>query len=94
MLKVMFGFFKGIGMMPKFWWVWIGLLMVVNGVVPWFFIGTIEAKIVLLAFFFAGMLQMSLFRIKGFVRLLGIGHIPWPPLVLWLGSRLYTIDLE
>ncbi len=30
----------------------------------------------------------------GVCRLLGIGHIPWVPLLLWLGSRLYAIDLE
>ena len=29
-------------------------------------------------------IQMAIFKMKGFVRLLGIGHILWIPMVIWL----------
>jgi hypothetical protein len=90
----MLGFFQGIGTLPRPWWIWIGLLMTFNMVVPWLFIGTLEAKVVLAASLLAAMLQMTLFRVKGFVRLLGLGHIAWLPVVLWLAGRLDTVDLE
>lgn len=95
MMKTMIGFFRAIGTLPKPWWVWVGLLMVVNMVAPILFIRTLEAKVVLLTFFLAAGMQMLLFRAKGFVRLLGIGHIiPWLPLLLWLGSRLGEIGID
>jgi hypothetical protein len=93
-LKVVLGFIQGIGTLAKPWWFWIGFLMVINMVVPWFFIGTMEAKVVLVATIIAAMLQMSIFRFKGFVRLLGLGHIPWLPVVVWLASRLGEMDIE
>jgi hypothetical protein len=95
MFKVMIGFFKAIGTLAKPWWVWIGLLVLVNGVMPWVFIGTLEAKLVLAAFIVAGGLQMAIFRFKGFAKILGIGHIiPWLPLLIWLGLRFDGIGRE
>ncbi len=34
------------------------------------------------------MIMTVIFSVKGFVRLLGIGHIAWLPLVPWLWTRL------
>ena len=34
------------------------------------------------------LLQIAIFTAKGFVRLLGIGHLVWVPMVAWLGTRL------
>ena len=31
---------------------------------------------------------MAIFASKGFVRLLGVGHVYWVPLVVWLGLRV------
>ena len=95
MSKTMIGFFQAIGTLPKPWWAWVGLLMVVNLVAPILFIRTLEAKVVLVAFFLAAGMQMAIFRAKGFVRLLGIGHIiPWLPLLIWLGARLGEIGAD
>ena len=95
MRKVMTGFIRGIGTLPKPWWIWIGLLMAANMCMPFFFIGTLEAKLVLVATMIAAGMQMAVFAHLGFVRLLGIGHIlPWVPLLIWLGSRLGGIGTE
>ena len=74
--------------MPIHWQIWLGLLVTVNIVMPFFFIDTIEAQIVV-ANAIAGLAIMAaIFSEKGFVRLMGIGHIGWVPLVFLLWARL------
>ena len=76
-------FVNGVGLA-----VWIVLLLVANMVIPLFLISTIEGQLVLIAAMAGALSQMAIFASKGFVRLLGIGHIFWVPLVPWLWSRL------
>ncbi|MDX8396157.1 MAG: hypothetical protein R8K22_07070 [Mariprofundaceae bacterium] len=80
--------------MPWFWRVWVGALMLVNGVLPWFYIHTLEAQVVLAAFMLAAMTQMILFRKLGFVRLLGLGHIYWVPMLGWLLFQDYSSEVN
>ncbi len=61
----------------KPWVGWVMLLMMVNMVIPLFYLGTLEGKVVLGNFVFGALLQGGIFSAKGFVRLLGIGHIVW-----------------
>ena len=83
-MKVMIDFFRTILRMPKHWVVWVGLLMIANMVVPLFFIETLAAQVTLAAMMAGAAIQMVIFKMKGFVRLLGIGHILWVPMVIWL----------
>ena len=87
-MKAMIDFLRTIQTFPKPWVAWIMLLVMVNMVLPLFFIGTTEGKVVLGAFVFAIIFQTAIFSAKGFVRLLGIGHIAWVPMVYWLWTRL------
>jgi hypothetical protein len=73
--------------------VWIALLGVVN-MTAVFFLDTLEGKLVLGAIVAGAVFQLSIFAAKGFVRLLGIGHILWLPLVFWLGSRIGDIGTD
>ena len=93
MIKTAVGFIKGMATLPKPLWVWIGVLMLVNMVVPFFFFSTLEAKAVLATTFLGALTQMAIFRARGFVRLLGLGHIYWVPLLPWLFSRLVPNSL-
>jgi hypothetical protein len=93
MLKVVRGFFKGLSTLRRPWWVWIALLGVVNAMAV-FFLDTLEGKVVLAAFLAGVTFQMSIFAAKGYVRLMGIGHILWLPLVFWLASRIGDIGIE
>ena len=68
--------------------VWISLLLAANMVVPLVFITTVEAQFVLAAAIAGAVTQTAIFASKGFVRLMGIGHIYWVPLIPWLWSRL------
>ncbi len=87
-MKAMFYFLRTMLTFPKPWVGWIMLLMMVNMVIPLFYLGTLEGKVVLGAFVFGALLQGGIFSAKGFVRLLGIGHIAWVPMVAWLWTRL------
>ncbi len=79
--RTMFVNGKGLG-------AWITLLMAANMVGPLLFIDTLEGQVVLAAFVAAALSHTALFAAKGFVRLLGIGHVFWVPLIPWLWSRL------
>ena len=87
-MKMMFEFGKtlfvnGVGLA-----VWMSLLLLANMVVPLFFVTTVEGQLVLVAFVASVLSMMAIFGSKGFVRLLGLGHIYWVPLVPWLWTRL------
>ena len=88
MLKIFMGFNKGVLTMAKPWQAWLGLLVAVNLVPPFFFLGTLEAKVVLVGFVVSIAIMLTLFAKFGYVRLLGLGHAPWLFTVPWLWSRL------
>lgn len=84
----MIDFHRCVLAMPKFWAAWLGLLALLNGLGGLVFISSPEGLWTLVIFLASAMLMMGLFRAFGFVRLLGMGHILWVPLVFWLASRL------
>jgi len=91
-MKTMIQFSKAVLRMPKPWVAWLALLMTVNMVVPIFFIETLEAQVVLATLLASAVLMMFIFAQKGFVRLLGLGHVLWIPLLLWLSGRIDFTD--
>jgi hypothetical protein len=82
------GFMASIWQMPWYWRVWVGLLMLVNGAIPFLFLDAIEAKVVLIVFMLAAVTQMVIYHAKGFVRMLGAGHFYWIPMLGWLLFRI------
>ncbi len=88
MPNTMMRFNKAILTMPMPWPIWTGLLILANLVSPLFFLGTLEATVVLLGFAASATLILTLFARFGFVRLLGLGHTPWLFTVPWLAMRL------
>ena len=87
-MKAMIGFFRAMLSMPWPWVAWVMLLMTFNMVIPLFFLGAIEATVVLAAIIFGAFVQTAIFSAKGFVRLLGVGHIAWIPMAAWLSTRV------
>ena len=87
-MKAMIDFLRTVLTLPKPWIAWVMLLMMANMVLPLMFVGTREGQVVLGAFLLGAALQTAIFSAKGFVRLLGIGHIAWVPMVYWLWTRL------
>ncbi len=93
-MRVMIDFFRAMLLLPKPWVVWVGLLIAANLVAPLFFIGSLEAKVVVVAIMVGAITQMAIFRAKGFVRLLGLGHFPWVPMIPWLWTRLGQLEVN
>lgn len=91
MLRIMIAFFRGMLTLANPWLIWIGLLVVANMLVPLVFVGSLEAKVVLAAFMAGAVIQLAIFVRLGFVRLLGLGHILWIPLVIWAVGRLEVV---
>lgn len=87
-MKTMIDLMKTMMLMPKPWQMWLGILIATNMLVPLFYIYTLEGKVVLTAAMVGMVIMSAIFSIKGFVRLLGVGHISWLPLVFWLWTRL------
>ncbi len=92
-MKAIVGFTKGLMSFPMPWRIWLGLMVAVNTVGPIYFFEALEAKIVLAAFLASAALMTAIVATKGFVRLLGIGHIFWAPMIPWLWNRLDQVGL-
>ena len=93
MIRSVAGFFRGMATLAWPWWLWVGLLGTVNMVVPLFFLGSVEARVVLAGILVGVVVQALIIGRLGFVRLLGLGHIvAWVPMLLWLVPRLASLD--
>jgi hypothetical protein len=93
-MKSMMNFIKTMLIMPIHWQIWLGVLVSVNIVAPLFFLHTLEAQVVLVMGIVGLMIMSAIFSMKGFVRLMGIGHIGWLPLVFWLGTKLEHTPID
>ena len=82
---------KGIMRMPLPWRLWMVLLVVLNLVLPLFFFDRLEAQVVLVTMAVSMFLMAGLTAVSGFSRLLGLGHVAWIPLVVFLGTRLSEV---
>ncbi len=74
--------------MPKPWVPWLAVLILVNLAGGLYHLGSQEGILVVAAFLSAVIVMEAIFKAKGFVRLLGLGHIFWVPLMPWLALRL------
>jgi len=71
--------------------VWVFYMMAINlGAI--FFWEELLAKIIVIVFVASSMLMMGLYSKFGFTRILGIGHILWLPLAIYIGFELGTAD--
>ena len=92
-MKVMVDFMKTMFVNGKGLAAWISLLLAANMAGSLLYIQTLEAKVVLAALVAGAVTQMAMFGTLGFVRLLGIGHIYWVPMIFWLWTRLDPTSL-
>ena len=93
MMRAIVAFTRGMAGLAWPWWLWVALLGTVNMILPLFFLGSVEGKVVLAAILVGIVAQMLIINRLGFVRLLGLGHIvAWVPMLLWLVPRLANYD--
>ena len=81
-------FNKGMMKMPIHWRLWLALLVIVNFVIPLFFLNRLEAQVVAGTLIASVILMTGLTALSGFTRLLSLGHILWIPLLYFLWMRL------
>ena len=93
-MKAMIKFMKTMLALPKGWVAWISALVLVNFAGAVLFIGTVEGQVVFGALMVGAITQAAIFSRLGFVRLLGIGHILWVPMVFWLLSRVDLLTIS
>jgi hypothetical protein len=68
---------------------WAILVVSINAV-SILFLGTIEGKVIFVSWLLAGATMTLIYHGKGFVRLLGVAHAYWVPMIPWLAYRLLT----
>ena len=74
-------------LLPRVWCVW---LVAINAV-SLFFIQHIEAQVVLAVTLLSVILQAFIYQRTGFSRIMGIVHISWIPMFIWMVSRSEAI---
>lgn len=72
---------------PRIWNVW---LVGVN-LTCLYYIGHIEAQVVLITTLIAVLVQAAIHQRIGFTRILGVGHILWIPMFAWMMTRMDSI---
>ncbi|NNL17968.1 MAG: hypothetical protein HKP37_04410 [Boseongicola sp.] len=72
---------------PRVWNVW---LVGVN-LMCLYFIGHIEAQVVLVTTLMSVVVQAIIYGRIGFTRVLGIGHLLWIPMFAWMAARIDSI---
>lgn len=82
---------RGLGRMPIRWKPWLLSLLLANMIVPLFCLTRLEAQVVLGTALLGGVLFVLLTAMTGFTRLLGLAHLVWIPLILWLFTRLEQV---
>jgi hypothetical protein len=93
-MRAFIKFNKGLLKQPFHVQLWLVLLVAVNLVIPLFYLGRIEARVVALTFLIAAVLMTVLTALSGFSRLLGSGHFVWFPLLYFLWTRLEQIPAD
>ncbi len=77
--------------MPVLWQVWLAALVAANLVVPMFFLQRWEARVVLGTILASMTLMTWLTGRFGFTRVIGLGHILWVPMLVFLFTRVGDI---
>ena len=81
-------FNQGMLSMPTPSRLWLLVLVAFNALAPMFFLPRLEALATLGALAVSMSLMTLLTHWTGFSRLLGLGHVAWVPLLLFLWTRL------
>ncbi|MCZ6868397.1 MAG: hypothetical protein O7G84_02700 [Gammaproteobacteria bacterium] len=73
---------------------WLMLLMLANGIAPLVFLARLEAQVVFATFLLSIGLMTWLTARYGFSRILGLGHVLWVPMVIFLLVRANALEMD
>lgn len=74
-------FVAGVRGLHPLWQIWLLIMMVVNGILPFFFLPELAAIVTLFGMFSGAFLGLVLVHLHGFTKLLGLMHVPWVPMI-------------
>jgi hypothetical protein len=86
-MKNPFGFFSELMNQPPWIPIWVVYLMGIN-LASLFFWHEPAAKLIFITFMISAGLMMGLYARFGFAKILGLGHILWVPLLIYLLAQL------
>jgi signal transduction histidine kinase len=86
-----FKFFVELVQQPVWIPIWVFYLMVINIVSVGFWDEPL-AKLIFITFMISAMLMMGLYSRFGFEKILGLGHIVWVPLLVYVLMQLPAVD--
>lgn len=93
-MKAFLRFNRGMLGMPFHWQGWVLMLVGANLVAPLFLLAHSEARVVLAAGV-AGMTLMTMLTARfGFTRVIGLGHVVWLPMLVYLWGRLGQVPAQ
>ena len=84
-------FNRGLLGMPLHLQVWVALLIGANLVAPLFFLEHVEARVTLAVGLLGMTLMTALTGRFGFSRIVGVGHVAWIPLLVFLAGRVAEV---
>lgn len=87
-------FNKGVMKMPMPWQGWLMLLVGANLIAPLFFLNSLEAQATVATMLLSMALMTVLTARFGFTRILGLGHVLWIPLLIFLLVSLRSIPAD
>ena len=87
-------FTRGMMHMPVPWQLWLLLLVTVNLILPLVYLDRLEAQVVVGTMVASMLLMTGLTARTGFTRLLGLGHMAWVPLLVFLWTRLDGVPAD
>ncbi len=73
---------------------WLMLLILANGIAPLVFLARLEAQVVFATFLLSIGLMTWLTARYGFSRILGLGHVLWVPMVIFLLVRANALEMD
>ena len=85
------GFFVELLRQPPWIPVWVFYLMLVNLAVVGFWHEPL-AKLIFIAFMISAMLMMGLYSRFGFEKILGLGHVVWVPLLVYVLIQIPSVE--
>jgi hypothetical protein len=89
-MKALVDFLRNMFKTPMIWWPWMAGLPMMN-LSSIFFLPRVEAWVVLGTGLLAATIMTVLHAKLGYVRLVGVGHFVWIPMLIWLVFRLNYI---
>ena len=91
-MKNPLGFFVELLKQPVWVSIWVLYLMVIN-IASITFLAEPLAQLTFIIFMMSAVIMMTLYSHFGFEKILGLGHILWIPLTLYISTKLPVADV-